>query len=91
MSPYHESLPRRLAREYVLHRLGGRRHGRGYGTGASQQAYWMSRRQPRGRFGRQRPRRNVQVRGCGCCLPIPLALVTGAGLALRVGLRARLG
>jgi hypothetical protein len=48
---------------------------------------------------RHRPRRSplalprrrggVEVRGCGCCLPIPLGLLTSAGLGLRVVLRAR--
>jgi hypothetical protein len=77
---HHESLPRRMAREYLIHRLGGRpRDHRRYWGGASH----------RGPFGMPRRRSNVQVRGCGCCLPIPLALVTGAGLALRAGLRSR--
>jgi hypothetical protein len=89
MSPSHESLPRRMAREYLIHRLGGRPHGHGsYWGRARYPANWVRSHHHRGPFGTRRSRSNVQVRGCGCCLPIPLTLATGAGLALRVGLRS---
>ncbi|HEV2723906.1 MAG TPA: hypothetical protein VGV10_04680 [Thermoleophilaceae bacterium] len=29
-------------------------------------------------------RRGTQVRGCGCCLPIPLGMAAASGIGLRV-------
>jgi len=58
--------------------------------------YGHGRRRPqRGGFGMRglfpsystRTRRGSRVRVSGCCLPIPLGLVLGAGLAARVAHR----
>ena len=46
-------------------------------------------RHRRGPLALPRRRGGVEVRGCGCCLPIPLGLLTSAGLGLRAVLRAR--
>jgi hypothetical protein len=77
-----------IAREQLARRYGHGSHRSGWGP-APARGYWMRRRPPPGPFG-MRPRRNVEVRGCGCCLPIPLALATGAGIVAARGRRGRL-
>ena len=83
-----------LGKEYVRHRLYGRHHRRypasrwttpgGYWGAPRHGGYLMRRRHHRARpFGAHR-RGGVEVRGCGCCLPIPLGLVVSAGLAARL-------
>lgn len=89
-----------LSREYLRHRVGGGRHryhrgsmwgGTHGGWGAPRHhGHWMSRRHHGGPFASYRPRRRVEVRGCGCCLPIPLALTVGGALGARAAIRARL-
>jgi hypothetical protein len=71
-------LGRELVDEYIRHRLYGGRHRR-YG-------HYPMRRGPERFYGLLRPRRrrSFEVRGCGCCLPIPLGLVTAGGVGLRV-------
>ena len=92
-------LIRLLARGYLLRRLLGGRH-RGYGRSSwtSRGGHWgplggyghrMGRRHGPGPFGYSRPRGGVQVRGCGCCLPVPLGVLGFLGLCLRALLRAR--
>jgi len=57
--------------------------------------YGYGRRRRRSGFGlwgplpsySRRTRRGSQIRVTGCCLPIPLALVLSAGLAVRALLR----
>ena len=87
MHPHRESLPRRVAREYMILRLGGHRsrHSRwGYGRPPSRWTYtrspgWGTTHWPRHHRGSS----GVQVRGCGCCLPIPLALAPATAVGLR--------
>ncbi len=55
---------------------------RGYGSYGMRGGYGSP-------FGGRRPRGRVQVRGCGCCLPIPLGIVTASGLGLRALIRSR--
>ena len=72
------SLSREILGEYVRHRLYGERHRR-HGS-------W-----PMGGRRRLRPRRHrgVEVKGCGCCLPMPLGVLAASGLSLRLLLRSR--
>jgi len=35
-------------------------------------------------FRGRRPRRKVEVRGCGCCLPIPLGVLAGTAIAVQL-------
>jgi hypothetical protein len=88
-----------LSREYLRHRVGGGRHryhrgsmwgGTHGGWAPRHHGHWMSRRHHGGPFASHRPRRRVEVRGCGCCLPIPLALTVGGVLGARAAIRARL-
>lgn len=74
---------REILHEYVRHRLYGERHRR-YGL-------WPTSRRYAGPFSVRRPRSHhrTQVRGCGCCLPIPLGLVASTGLGLNLLLRRR--
>ena len=96
MQPHRESLTRRLAREYVIHRLGGRPAHHSSWRGYGRPSYRWSRRRPPTRWGMRTPygtshRRRaggVQVRGCGCCLPIPLALATAAFAGVNVAARS---
>jgi hypothetical protein len=94
-----------IARAYVVNRLvrGGRssrgsRSGYGYRSGLGPRSGYGRRRQPpRSGFGMRGPfpsysrqtRGGGRVHVTGCCLPIPLALATGAALGGRVALRAR--
>ncbi|MDP8943786.1 MAG: hypothetical protein M3N16_06690 [Actinomycetota bacterium] len=93
-------LLRLLLADYLRRRLLGgrhRRHGgspwrspeRYYGWGPPGYGYGMGRRRYGGPFGAPRPRGGVQVRGCGCCLPLPLGVLVTAALGLRGLLRAR--
>jgi hypothetical protein len=87
------------SREYMRHRAYGGRHR--YHRGSMWRAphggwgsprhhgHWMGRRHQRGPFVAHRPRRRVEVRGCGCCLPIPLALIVGGALGAREAIRRR--
>jgi hypothetical protein len=76
-------LGRELVNEYIRHRVYGGRHRRS--------GYYPMRRgtEPLYALLRPRRRRSVEVRGCGCCLPIPLGLVTASGLGLRALARRR--
>jgi hypothetical protein len=75
-----------IARAFLLNRVFGRRR-RGYGYGYG--------RRPRGRGGffgpfpyySTRTRRGSRVSVSGCCLPIPLALVTSAAALFRAARR----
>ena len=49
----------------------------------------MRRHRASGPFGSYRRRGGVEVRGCGCCLPLPLGVVATGALGLRALLRAR--
>jgi hypothetical protein len=77
-------LGREIAREYVRHRLYGRRHHHRHGWRTVSSRYV-------GPFAARRPRSHhrTNVSGCGCCLPIPLGLLAGTGLGLNVLLRRR--
>jgi hypothetical protein len=87
-----------LSREYMRHRAYGGRHRyhRGSmwraphsGWAAPRHGHWMGRRHHRSPFVAHRPRRRVEVRGCGCCLPIPLAVAMSGVLGTRAAIRSR--
>lgn len=89
-----------LGKEYLRHRLYRGRHRRYPGSwwgssgsywGTPRQAYMMRRHRATGPFGSYRRPGGVEVRGCGCCLPIPLGLMAGVGVAARLGHLARTG
>ena len=83
-----------MLEEYLHHRVSrGRRHrhggwpgGYGYGRMPQRYGYGMSRRHSGGLFAPRRHSR-VQVRGCGCCLPIPLGVLTVTALGARTAMR----
>ena len=84
-------LLRVLGRAYLADRLLGRRH-RGYrGYGGS--PYYANRQRRRGGFVGPFPyysgrtRRGSRVTVGGCCLPIPLGLLTVSALGLRLLMR----
>jgi hypothetical protein len=76
-------LGREIFGEYMRHRLYGGRHRRRGG--------WPLSSRYAGPFALRRPRarRRVEVRGCGCCLPIPLGLLAGTGVGLNLLSRRR--
>jgi hypothetical protein len=49
----------------------------------------MRRQMLYGRRRRRRPRRRTNVRVGGCCLPIPLGVVTASALGVRLAARRR--
>ena len=84
-------LLRLLGRAYLADRLLGRRHPsyRGYGRSP----YYANRRRGRGGFVGPFPyysgrtRRGTRVSVGGCCLPIPLGMLTLSAFALRLLMR----
>lgn len=85
---------RELTREYVRHRLYGRRrprhrqtYYRGWGAPRGRQSGRMVQRGYGGHRGHRRHSRS-NVRVVGCCLPIPMAMALGAA-GLRTALVAR--
>jgi hypothetical protein len=83
------SLLRLLGRAFLINRLtrGSRRRGyRGYGRGP----YYARRSRGRGGFFGPFPYYSGRTRGgsrvtvSGCCLPIPLAMVTGLAVGARL-------
>ena len=79
MAPRRDSLLRQLGRDYLRHRLYGPRH--------RPRGGWMAPRRHSRYVLAPRPRSRVQVRGCGCCLPIPLGFLAGLGLGARLAQR----
>jgi hypothetical protein len=70
-----------LLREQMRRRAYGRRDWSPFGSARRRhRGYGMWGRPSRGLYT---PRRRVQVRGCGCCLPIPLGLTAAGALAVR--------
>jgi hypothetical protein len=70
-------LMRELAREYMLHRLGGG-HRRRRGYRGRHPRYGGYRYRPR-----HRPYRRTRVHVGGCCLPIPLGVLLGSTFMAR--------
>ena len=89
-----------LGKEYLRHRVYGSRHRRypgsrwrtsgGYWGAPRHGGYLMRRHHRAGPFGAYR-RGGVEVRGCGCCLPIPLGVMVSIGAAAKLRRLTRAG
>jgi len=66
-----------------------RRYGYGYGHRRRRSRYHGPFILGRPSYRSPRRRRNVHVRFGGCCLPIPLGVLAGSGLATRALVRRR--